>query len=452
MSRICLALPTNRACVPTLAQIAAEARYAAQQFGVKVHLLVLDSAAPAARAAHAAALRELPAVPGVVVHHLDEDAQRAFLQAVIERSGVAKPELVLDLMLPDAVSYGACTNRAFLIAAALGCESVHRRDSDLHYQLLDGAPVLPIGQELAVLGRRAAEAAHAVTVNALDEARADRPVVLAGASFIGELSVDIGEIKQLDPQVYQDVVRLWAADHWTEEEKQQLVEESFRGAGTEPFRADHSVLDVIDMWRLDMCNISLHRQVYERVPLLPARDTIGSDYFLIHLVYDAKLPGVVHNRHIVNFYTSERRTDAGFQAYQLRFAKFQLSMLYLHHIYRRMGELGSGVGGELGGGLGGQLLDERLLVRPALVAGLARESAGLDRAENRHRLAVLGASYRRLGGRYAEFAELLASSGERLLDEAQADIEEFALLTELWGQLVAAARAVGLDRVARHEA
>ncbi|MGX1633651.1 DUF6271 family protein, partial [Streptomyces albidoflavus] len=41
-------------------------------------------------------------------------------------------------MLPGGLSYGACTNRAFLIAAALGCESVHRRDSDSRYQTLAG--------------------------------------------------------------------------------------------------------------------------------------------------------------------------------------------------------------------------------------------------------------------------------------------------------------------------
>ncbi|GAA1967872.1 DUF6271 family protein [Kitasatospora viridis] len=440
--RICLALPTNRACVPTLAQIGAEAAHAARTFGVAVELLVLDSADPAALAEHAAALRALPAAPGVTVHHLDEAAQRAFLAAAVERSGLAKPELLLDLMLPAGVSYGACTNRAFLIAAALGCESVHRRDSDLHYQQHDGAPLYPIDQELASIGRPAAEAAAEVTEHALAPELAERPVALVGASFIGELSVDIGEIERLDPQVYHDVVSLWAPVDWTEEEKQHLVEESFRGAGTEPFTADRSVLDVIDMWRLDMCNIAFHRDVYQQVPLLPACDTIGSDYFLIHLVFDAKLPGVVHNRHIVNFYDGERRTDAGFQAYQLRFAKFLLSMLYLNHVYRRMGELG----GELGLGL----LTPELTARGDLIAALARESAGLDRAENRWRLAEVDANYRKLGGRYAQFADRLAELGEQLLDEAQADIEDFALLTEGWADLVAAATGIGLDRAASH--
>ncbi|CAM5609901.1 hypothetical protein SALBM135S_07271 [Streptomyces alboniger] len=158
MRRVCLTLPTNRACPETIAAIGAEAAYATAHFDVEVHLLILDSSDPATFAAHAAAVRALPDNPRVGVHHLGEPEQRAFLSRVISRADVAKPELVLELMLPAAVSYGACTNRAFLLAAALGRQSVHRRDSDSRYQVLDGEPVFPIHHELASLGRSAADA------------------------------------------------------------------------------------------------------------------------------------------------------------------------------------------------------------------------------------------------------------------------------------------------------
>lgn len=108
-----------------------------------MHLLILDSSDTPALTGHRAAVSGLPREPGVVVHHLDEDRQRAFLREIATRSGIADADRVLDLMLPDGVSYGACTNRAFLIAEALGCESVHRRDSDSRYQSLDGEPVFP---------------------------------------------------------------------------------------------------------------------------------------------------------------------------------------------------------------------------------------------------------------------------------------------------------------------
>ncbi|MFJ3038727.1 DUF6271 family protein [Streptomyces tendae] len=430
MRSICLTLPTNRHCPDTVTALGEEAAYAADHFDIDVHLLVLDSCPPADRAAHAAALRHLPAHPRITAHHLDEAAQRDFLTRVTTRSGSAKPELLLDLMLPDGLSYGACTNRAFLIAAALGCESVHRRDSDSRYQSVDGRTVFPVHHELLSLGERAADAAAGVTEPvALDDDLRERRVAMVGSSFVGELSVDIAQIRDADPAVYHDVVSLWAPEGWSAGQKRALVEESFTGAGTEPFTVDHSLLTVVDPMRVDMCNIAFHGPtVSERVPLPPARDTIGSDYFLIHLVHDARLPGVLHNRNIVNYYTGERRTGPGFLAYQTRFAKFLLSMLYFHHVYDRMAEAGDA------------LLDEHGRVRPGTVAALARESTGLDTAENVRRLDALDTAYRRLGGRYTEFADLLAARRARLLDEARGDMADFALLTEAWESMVAAAR------------
>ncbi|MEV6976381.1 DUF6271 family protein [Kitasatospora sp. NPDC093806] len=433
---ICLALPTNRACTPAIDAVGEEAAWAAREFGVQVHLLILDSADAATRAEHAKAVDALPATPGVLVHHLDEEQQRAFLRAAIARAGTglpaADPAVLLDLMLPDAVSYGACTNRAFLLAAALGCASVHRRDSDSAYQRLDGEPVFPIHHELRSIGRRAADAAPGVTHHTLDPVHAEKPVALVGSSFVGELSVDLGEIRALDPAAYEEVVGLWAPTDHTAEQRRELVADSFVGNGTDPFTHDRAVLDLPDIWRIDMCNIALDREVYERVPLPPATATIGSDYFLHHLVLNATLPGVTHNRNIVNFYTPDRRTDAGFTAYQLRFTKFLLSMLYLHPVYDALEAAG------------GALLDEHHHVRPGPVAGFARRAAGTDRAENHRRLAVVDRVYRELGGRYAEFADHLVPLRERLLDEAQADIESFALLVDAWTPLVAAARTTPL--------
>ena len=429
--RICLALPTNRACTDAIGALHAEAAYGADNFDVDVQVLILDSSDARTNAAHRAVVEALVPVPHVAVHLLDEAAQRVFLEAAVDASGLDDRDRLLELMLPDGVSYGACTNRAFLIAAALGCESVHRRDSDSAYQVLDGRPVFPIDQELLGVGRRAGEVAGSglVSESALDPEQAELTLVIAGASFIGETSVDIGEIEQLDNDVYHEVVSLWAPSDWSEDQKRELVSESFRGAGLEPFARDHPVVGRVDPMRIDMCNIAFHRDAYERVPLLPALDTIGSDYFLMHAIYDAGLPGILHNRHIVNFYTAERRTDAGFAAYQLRFAKFFLSMLYLNFIYERMG------------GLGGELLDEQGRLRSATIVELARESAKLDTAENRWRLETIDRCYRKLGGRYATFADSIALRGAELIERARTDIEQFALLTEVWQPLVNACRA-----------
>ncbi len=430
MRRVCLTLPTDRPCAATIRAVAEEAAYGARSFGVEVRLLVLDSSDAATVAEHREVVASLPTAPGVDVHHVDEDEQRTFLRAVIARSGVSAPDRVLGLMLPDRVSYGACTNRAFLLAEGLGCTSVHRRDSDSRYQYLDGEPVFPIHHELTALGLRAADVTGLVSRSRLDPACADRPVALVGGSFVGEMSVDVEEIRRLDPEIYEDVVGLSIPSGYPEIWRRNLIAESFRGAGTAAYTGDRTTLMSVSPTRVDMCNIAIDREVYGRVPLPPATDTIGSDYFLIHLVQDARLPGVLHNRHIVNFHTSERRSDEGFLAYQLRFAKFLLSAPHFDAVYTAMKEAGDA------------LLDAEGHVRPSAVAGFVRDSTRVDRSENADRLDVLDRSYRALGGRYATAADALAPLREELLDQARQDMEEFALLTDAWEALTRASRAV----------
>lgn len=438
MRRVCLTLPTNRACPATIAAVGAEAVHAAESFDVEVHLLILDSCDSPTYEQHADAVRRLPEHPRVVAHHLDEAAQRDFLERVTGRAEAVKPELLLRLMLPDALSYGACTNRAFLISFALGCESVHRRDSDSRYQVAGGATVFPIHHELATLGRPAAQAALSVSETRLAPEHATRPVTMVGGSFIGPPSVDIDEIAGIDDDIYHDVVSLWAPLDLSPEQKRELVAQSFRGAGGAAFDQDHTTLSLVDPMRVDMCNIAFHG-VHGQVPLPPATDTIGSDYFLIHLVHDAGLPGVLHNRNIVNFHTPERRTDTGFAAYQTRFVKFLLSMLHYNVVYDRLAAAGD------------TLLDEQGHVRARAVAELVRESTGADPADNHERLRRLDTAYRELGGRYAAFADRLAARRGHLLDEARGDMEDFALLTEEWARLVRAARSTPVHRPAEED-
>ncbi|MHC0429112.1 DUF6271 family protein [Streptomyces sp. O3] len=435
MRRVCLTLPTHRACAGTIVAIGEEAAYGARKFDVEVHLLVLDSSPAPVLARHRQVVAALPTSPGVTVHHLDEDEQRAFLREVTGRSGGAPQDRLLELMLPSRVSYGACTNRAFLVAQALGCASVHRRDSDSRYQYLDGEPVFPLHQELTYLGQRADDVRESATRSLLAPGSGDRRVAITGGSFVGEMSVDVAEIRELAPDIYRELAGLSIPEGFPEIWRGHLIDASFRGAGDEAFSGDRTTLSPISPMHVDMCNIGLAHEVYRRVPLPPAADTIGTDYFLTHLVHDARLPGVQHNRHIVNFHTPERRTDAGFLGYQLRFAKFLLSKTYLNAVYARTAAAGE------------SLLDAEGHIRASMVAGFVRDSVGLDRAENVRRLDVIDRAYRQLGGRYTAVADTLADRRSRLLDEARDDMADFALLMDHWESLARASAEVDLGSV-----
>ncbi|WP_030584050.1 DUF6271 family protein [Streptomyces globisporus] len=432
MRRVCLTLPTHRACTGTIAAIAEEAADGAAEFGAEIHLLILDSSPAPVLAEHRQAVAALPASPGVTVHHLDEDEQRAFLREVATRSAGASADRLLELMLPSRVSYGACTNRAFLIAQALRCTSVHRRDSDSRYQYADGRPVFPLHQELTYLGQRADDVRQSATRSKLPPGSGDRRVAVAGGSFVGEMSVDVAEIRDLDPDTYGELVGLSLPEDCPEIWRNHLIDASFRGAGNGAFDRDHATLAPISPMRVDMCNIGFDHELYRRVPLPPAPDTIGTDYFLLHLTHDARLPGLQHNRHIVNFHTEERRTDAGFLAYQLRFAKFLLAKAYLNTVYARTAAAGDA------------LLDTEGHITASTVAGFVRDSVSLDRTDVARRLDAVDRAYRRLGGRYTTVADALAGRRSRLLDEARDDMADFAHLMDHWEALTGASAEAGL--------
>ncbi|MER5950417.1 DUF6271 family protein [Streptomyces sp. NPDC001904] len=429
MRRICLTLPTDRPCAPAIDGIAREAAHGARAFGVEVHVLVLDSASAAARAEHRAVVENLAPAPGVVVHHLDEQAQRVLLRDLAATAAPTDADRLLELLLPAGVSYGACTDRAFLVAETLGCASVHRRDSDSGYQEHAGETVFPIRQELAFLDAAASEAAERVSARRLRPDTRDRQVALVGGSFIGEMSVDLDGIRQRDPAAYERILTLTVPDDYPALWRATLATESFRGGGTTPFTGDRTTLTSVPPTRVDMCNIALSRAVYTRVPLPPARDTVGSDYFLLHVVHDAALPGVLHNRHIVNHHTSDRRTDEAFLAYQVRLAKYFLAVPRLHAIHTALAAAGP------------DLLDGDGRVRTAAVADQVRLSAADPRPGDAHRLDTLDAVLRELGGRWADAADLLAARRDLLLAEARTDMADFAFLLDAWPALIRAARA-----------
>jgi hypothetical protein len=436
MKKICLSLPTNRECAATITLLAEEAAYAVQHFAVEVYLLILDTSDKTSFGKNAAAVKNIAPNRYIVTVHLNSEDQRQYLSAVIARAAVTEPDKILRFMLPNGVSYGACTNRAFLISCALGCETIHRRDSDSRYQCVDGKTIFPIHHELLSLGKRAADAKAGVSAIELEPPHEHKPVCMVGSSFIGEMSVDIADIRKLDPNIYFDLVSLWATDNCSQQEKRSLVNESFKGAGTDKFVRDQARLAIVDPMTVDMCNISFYR-VHEQIPLLPATDTIGSDYFLLHVVKNAQLPGVQHNRNIENFYTRERKTGQGFIDYQFRFTKFFLSMSYLHFIYARLAVAG------------GALLNKRGDILTSAIIDIVKDSTRLNTADNEYKLDVIDACYSKLGGRYAEFAQDLRGKRRQLLLEARQDMHDFALLLEVWAPLINASKALGLTELRR---
>lgn len=488
MKRICLAIPTNRECTAAIAALVQEAGHAVQHFPVQVVVLIADTASSAIAAANAHALLQamhaMDAKTNAVeaqhnaldrrrieAHHFTAPEQAALLTQIISRAGLQareldherKRELEVDLerelhalLLPDTVSYGAATNRLFLLAQYLGCDSLHRRDSDSRYQSCTGresrpalhgnepacatagadqvdSVIYPIHHELRCIGMPASTVATLVDQTIAAPLHADCPVMLVGASYVGALSIDVAPMFARDADAAYRIVGQFAPSHLSAADKRAWVDCSYLHTGQSRFEQDRSELAHGHSFLIDTCNICFS-QIQQVLPLPPACDTIGTDYFLLSLMNILALPVVHHNRHIENFHTPERRSAQGFVEYQFRLVKYFLYMSWLHATVRALDHAKV----QLWLAPPGATLAWNLPLLHALLA----EPEPLSRIddENAAKLRELQQQYTRLGGAYAEFAALLAEQAPQLLQACRDDIARYAAFAPHWPALMRAAR------------
>ncbi|MBM3116488.1 DUF6271 family protein [Jeongeupia naejangsanensis] len=425
MKKICLAMPTHRECAQAIRNLVDEAAFAVSRFDTEVCVLVSDTSEPAALAANAAMVGQLQTPPGVSLIHLPRDRQDRILADVLRRAGC--DAVIAALMQPDGVSYGAATNRLFLFAEYFGCSSLHRRDSDSHYQSSDGQPVYPVYNELRFIGLPAREAVSNVDEVVIDAAHAIGPIRMVGASYVGETSIDVMPMFNRNEAASYEILGQFAPFHLDAAEKRRWVDATYIDNGQSRFEVDRAELAYAHSFLIDACNFCFY-DIHAQVPMPPALYTIGSDYFLFSLMDALQLPVIHHNRHIDNFYTDERRTPQGFIDYQFRMVKNYLYMTWLHDAIAAIRANAETV------------LDARRALAPAaLWMHLARPIEPLLRI-NREKLDILVYNYQSLGDEYAEFAAQLQIRRDVLLDEFSRDVTDFATLARVWPSLMNAAR------------
>lgn len=460
MKRICLAIPTNRSCPAAILGLVQEARAALEEFALEIVVLIADTSSASAlaenRSAVAAATRNTSHYasncgPRLQVQHLDHAQQSQYLQRILHQVWGTDHERcreMLHILLPDAVSYGAATNRLFLLAAQFGCSSVHRRDSDSRYQYANGKPLYPLLRELRHLGHPAASLeVQAVAAQPLNW---ECPVWQVGASYLGELSIDIGDMFTRDAAAAYQIVGKFAPSWLSEAERRAWVDASYLHTANRPFQAEHDTLGHGHSCLVDTCNISFHT-VQNWLPLPPACDTVGTDYFLISVLNILRLPVVHHQRHIDNFYTPERRTESGFLAYQMRLVKYYLYMSWLHaaiaridqareHIIRPCTEAG----------LGAEPLAPGLVWYPARLWPCLAPQAEALHQENRAKLEHLQNLFQSLGAPYSALAQQIQREQQALLNTCLADIHQHCRLMSHWPQLMQAAHHLSEEMELRH--
>jgi len=418
-------LPTNRVCDKAIQHLANEAMLAGELFNIDIVMLILDTSDSKNFALNKFTIDHLGLPMTIQVIHLSRSQQREYIKGWINEiqppvtyeSNVS----MIKQLLPDGVSYGAAMNRAFLFSNHLGCDTIHRRDSDSDYQYVKGKWIYPIIHELRFLG------SNNEAVNKLKSKvplGSYRDIHLVGGSYVGAWSMDVEGLYDKNRQAFYNSVGLCMPDQLSDHDKHTLVDELFVNRDVDVFQYDEIELGYANTAPIDMCNVSFWR-IHQQLPVPNALDTIGTDYFLIAILQALEVPTVHHNRHIKNYHTARRKTESGFIDYQCRIVKFYLYMSYLYAICAEIN------------GSNKNYVDDRITITAGVLSRIIKSIVTPQKLiDNKQKLQKIIDAYDAAGGSYQVLSKQLVREQDNLVQEAQNDMQLFAEWLDLWDVLI----------------
>lgn len=197
--------------------------------------------------------------------------------------------------------YGKAMNKIFLVAALFNVDIFHRRDSDTY--LLNDYDTeydkeYPIKIEIEYIG----ETISKVTNNSsLSE---QERFTVVGSNYYGEWNMDIKDFARKD---FNLVYRLYELLGFGNTVVKDICDNVFDFNAQIPNNPLHLsiIRSVNDDGNPDCGNMAMYK-LFEKYPMLEARNTLASDYFVMDLATAMQKPSLHHNRPVFHEYTSKR--------------------------------------------------------------------------------------------------------------------------------------------------
>lgn len=107
-------------------------------------------------------------------------------------------------------SYGMTYNRIFVIAALLGADYIHRRDSDVFTQCLNGKKLNPFELEMKYLGKKLSSVSEECSSD-------DSIVYMVGGSYLGNWPISYQDIAAKDVDIVYKLIKNGRPDQTDDE-------------------------------------------------------------------------------------------------------------------------------------------------------------------------------------------------------------------------------------------
>ncbi|MGH3936171.1 MAG: DUF6271 family protein [Pseudonocardiaceae bacterium] len=438
MTRI-LYVPTNRSCVPAISSGTAECATLAAETHEEHLFLLVEHDDGDRISEHSAALDEDRSRHGVPVLHLTVSAWRRVLSGILAESGLdaADRDRAGNLLTRQGVAYGVGPNKAFLVSAALGVDTVHRRDSDHLPDTRDGGPTYPGLLETRAIGRPVREVSPITNADAVPPEQWDQIVLFTGSGMFGDPPHDRQELIAAGEEFGVRVLGL-SSPWMSPENLLRDVRGYFVGESTIRYDDDFYAID--DSGRTEL-GVSCQRRIFLELPEMPIPNTLGCDYFQKNLLYQLDRPVMFHSRKMRHSYDA-RRAESSVESY-VDYSMRDLRYVVLWPIWSRHNE---NIRANPATFLrpDGSIDADRYVAsfRSALAEKLPEaKGVGLKFAQ------VYRDAAAQVDGTRAARLSAVAAEAERLdveiVGQISDGIEEFCWLTERWGALVRAAARTG---------
>lgn len=261
----------------------------------------------------------------ISVLHLTKSKATSFVVRLLERiASSATRNHLHTLLLPDGVSYGAGPNLAYLLGAALRCQAIHRRDSDVYLDRERGG-AYPIELELRAMDEHLGFISPAPEGS--EQFAPTQTVSAVGTNTFGSATIDRRDL--LDSGInhlvaYQSLGRPGVAvDRVHAEAFNSLVEEPERRYTDDFFAIDNS-----GRIEMESCCLSW---ITRLVPEMPT-DILGCDYMPLNVAKQTGHVALYHSRKMRHEYDSDRAGSPPSLAYSIRDLQYmQIGRLCSYH-------------------------------------------------------------------------------------------------------------------------
>lgn len=248
--------------------------------------------------------------PNITMHHIYADDIDRFCISYLVKTRNIEPEDAVKCF-DHVYSYGMTYNRIFVIAALLGADYIHRRDSDVYTQHIDGKNLSPFEMEMKYLGKELGSVSG--------KSEDSDTVYMVGGAYRGNWPISYQDIAEKDISIVYKLIKNGRPDQ-TDEEIADFVQKKMVRGCSEVYDYDK-----IDHYSKDMVEVGSQAiyKLFKYLPIPPAEQTSGLDYMINFLLECSESPIVYHNRRVHHVYTGERQEHCWNEKYHIGLAEYR---------------------------------------------------------------------------------------------------------------------------------